>query len=94
MKSIFRTAFYLRSNYVNKEGKTPVMMRIYLNSERLSLGSTGITIVQSQWDREKERMKGRKTEALNINLQLDNKIKKREYPIFWYTPVSFIRLPK
>ncbi len=50
MKSIFRTAFYLRSNYVNKEGKTPVMMRIYLNSERLSLGSTGITIVQSQWD--------------------------------------------
>ncbi len=72
MKSIFRTAFYLRSNYVNKEGKTPVMMRIYLNSERLSLGSTGITIVQSQWDREKERMKGRKTEALNINLQLDN----------------------
>lgn len=72
MKSIFRTAFYLRSNYVNKEGKTPVMMRIYLNSERLSLGSTGITIVQSQWDREKERVRGRNTEALNINLRLDN----------------------
>lgn len=53
MQSIFRTAFYLRSNYVNKEGKTPVMLRIYLNNERMSLGSTGITIVQSQWDREK-----------------------------------------
>ena len=72
MQSIFRTAFYLRSNYVNKEGKTPVMLRIYLNNERMSLGSTGITIVQSQWDREKERVKGRHTEALNTNLQLDN----------------------
>jgi len=38
MQSIFRTAFYLRSNYVNKEGKTPVMLRIYLNNERMSLG--------------------------------------------------------
>ncbi len=45
MKSIFRTAFYLRSNYVNKDGKTPVMLRIYLNNERLSLGSTGIAVV-------------------------------------------------
>ena len=72
MQSIFRTAFYLRSNYVNKEGKTPVMLRIYLNNERMSLGSTGITIVQSQWDRKKERVKGRHAEALNTNLQLDN----------------------
>lgn len=41
MKAIFRAVFYLRSNYVNKEGKTPVMLRIYLNNERLSIGSTG-----------------------------------------------------
>lgn len=57
MKTIFRTAFYLRSNYVNKEGKTPVMLRIYLNNERLSLGSTGIAVVQSpmgQRERETE----------------------------------------
>ena len=72
MKSIFRTVFYLRSNYVNKEGKTPVMLRIYLNNERLSIGSTGIFVVQSQWDNEKERLKGRNTETLNTNLQLDN----------------------
>lgn len=26
------------------------MLRIYLNSERLSVGSTGISVVQSQWD--------------------------------------------
>ena len=72
MKSIFRVVFYLRSNYVNKEGKTSVMLRIYLNNERLSLGSTGISVKSSQWDKEKERIKGRTTEALNTNLQLDN----------------------
>ena len=72
MKSIFRVVFYLRSNYVNKEGKTSVMLRIYLNNERLSLGSTGISVKSSQWDKEKERIKGRNTEALNTNLQLDN----------------------
>lgn len=72
MKSIFRTAFYLRSNYVNKEGKTPVMLRIYLNNERLSLGSTGIAVVQTQWDSVNEKIKGRTTEALSINLELDN----------------------
>ena len=72
MKSIFRVVFYLRSNYVNKEGKTSVMLRIYLNNERLSLGSTGISVKSSQWDKEKERIKGRTIEALNTNLQLDN----------------------
>ena len=72
MKSIFRVVFYLRSNYVNKEGKTSVMLRIYLNNERISLGSTGISVKSCQWDKEKERIKGRTTEALNTNLQLDN----------------------
>ena len=72
MKSIFRVVFYLRSNYVNKEGKTSVMLRIYLNNERLSLGSTGIAITASQWDKDKERIKGRTTDALSKNLQLDN----------------------
>ena len=47
MKSIFRTVFYLRSNYVNKEGKTPVMLRIYLNNERLCIGSAGVAVEQN-----------------------------------------------
>ena len=49
-----------------------MMLRIYLNNERLSLGSTGVSVKSSQWDKEKERIKGRTTEALNTNLQLDN----------------------
>ena len=72
MKSIFRTASYLRSNYVNKEGKTPVMLRIYLNNERLCIGSAGIAVGQNQWDSTRERVKGRNTEALSMNLQLDS----------------------
>lgn len=72
MKTIFRSTFYLRSNYVNKEGKTPIMLRIYLNNERMNIGSTGISILKSLWDHEKERLKGRGTDSLNINLALDN----------------------
>lgn len=48
------------------------MARIYLNNERISIGSTGISIKASMWDNEKERLKGRSTEALSTNLQLDN----------------------
>lgn len=72
MNSIFRTAFYLRSNYVNKEGKTPIMIRIYLNGERMSIGSSGLSIDMTLWDNNKERLKGRCTEILTTNLQLDN----------------------
>lgn len=72
MKTNFRTAFYLRSNYVNKDGKTPVMLRIYLNNERLSLGSTGIAVEQSLWDKENEKLKRRTTDVLCTNLELDN----------------------
>ena len=49
-----------------------MMLRIYLNNERLFIGSTGIAVQQSQWDSEKERLKGRTTEALSTNLELDN----------------------
>lgn len=72
MKSIFRTVFYLRSNYVNKDGKTPILLRIYLNNERMCLGSTGIAVNANLWSNDKERLKGRTSEVLAINLQLDN----------------------
>ena len=31
MRTTFKVAFYLRSNYENKEGKSPVMLRVFLN---------------------------------------------------------------
>lgn len=72
MKTIFRTVFYLRSNYKNKEGLSPVMLRIYLNNERLPIGSSGVAVDPKQWDSDKNRLKGRTTEVLQINQQLDN----------------------
>ncbi len=72
MRSIFRVVFYLRSNYVNKEGKASVMIRIYLNSERTSLGASGIFVIPSMWDNKNNKVKGRTSEALQMNLQLEN----------------------
>lgn len=62
----------LRSNYKNKDGLSPIMIRIYLNNERLPIGSTGIAINAKQWDSDKNRLRGRTREALQINQQLDN----------------------
>ncbi|MDY5938862.1 MAG: site-specific integrase [Phocaeicola sp.] len=72
MKAIFRVALYLRSNYQNKEGKSSIMIRAYLNNERISLGSSGLFVQADQWDSERGRLKGRSMEALSTNLQLDN----------------------
>lgn len=72
MKAIFRVALYLRSNYQNKEGKSSIMIRAYLNNERISLGSSGLFVQTDQWDSERGRLKGRSMEALSTNLQLDN----------------------
>lgn len=48
MKTIFRIVFYLRSNYKNKDGLLPVMIRIYLNNERFPIGLSGIAVNPKQ----------------------------------------------
>jgi hypothetical protein len=48
------------------------MLRIYLNNERLSLGSTRIAVKQLLWDKENEKLKERTTDVLSTNLELDN----------------------
>ena len=40
MRQSFKVSFYLRSNYENKEGKSPVMLRIFLGGAMSNLGST------------------------------------------------------
>ena len=70
MKSIFRTSFYLRSNYLNKEGKASVMMRIHLNGERMALGTTGVSVDPEMWDSTLGKVRGRTKEALATNAQL------------------------
>lgn len=72
MKMIFKVSYYVRSNYENKQGKSPLMIRIFLNGEMLNVGSSGICIDKKLWDSSTSRMKGRSSEYLNLNAQLDN----------------------
>lgn len=66
----FKVSYYLRSNYKNKEGKSPVMLRIFLNSELMNLGSTKIFVSASKWSNSTSRLKGRTHEALGVNARL------------------------
>ena len=49
MRQSFKVSFYLRSNYENKEGKSPVMLRIFLGGAMSNLGSTKIFVDKLQW---------------------------------------------
>ena len=50
MRQSFKVSFYLRSNYENKEGKSPVKLRIFLGGAMSDLGSTKIFVDKSQWN--------------------------------------------
>lgn len=72
MRMIFKVSYYVRSNYENKQGKSPLMIRIFLNGEMLNVGSSGICIDKKLWNNATNRVKGRSGEVLNLNAQLDN----------------------
>lgn len=71
MRLIFKISYYLRSNYKNKEGKCPVMIRASLNGEMCNIGTSGLAVIPDKWDAKTGRMKSRSAEALNFNYQLD-----------------------
>ena len=71
MRQSFKVSFYLRSNYENKEGKSPVMLRIFLGGAMSNLGSTKIFVDKAQWNNGTSRQKGRSSEALAVNASLD-----------------------
>lgn len=71
MKTNFKVSYYLRSNYENKEGKSPIMLRIYLGGEMANLGFTKLFVDKSKWSNKTSRMIGRTAEALSINASID-----------------------
>lgn len=71
MRQVFKVSFYLRSNYENKEGKTPVMLRLFLNGEMANFGSTKVYVDKSLWVNATSRLKGRSSDALVANASLD-----------------------
>ena len=72
MRTNFKVSFYLRSNYENKEGKSPVMLRIFLNGEMVNFGSTKIFVNKTLWSNTTYCLKGRTAEALSVNAALDS----------------------
>ena len=56
MRTTFKVSFYLRSNYENKEGKSPVMLRVFLNGEMANFGSTKIFVDKSLWNNTTSRL--------------------------------------
>ena len=71
MKAVFKISYYLRSNYKNKKGKCPIMIRISLNGEMCNIGSSGLSVEPDKWDSKSSRMKSKSKEALSLNYKLD-----------------------
>ena len=71
MRRNFKIVFYMRGNYVNKEGKSAIMLRLSLDGKRITIGATGIAVTPSLWEMQQQRLRGRSTEAMQVNHQLD-----------------------
>ena len=71
MRRAFKAVFYIRGNYVNKEGKSAIMIRICLDGSRIPVGTTGISIEPEKWDSKRQQVRGRTTEVLHFTKTLD-----------------------
>ncbi len=71
MSSTFRVLFYLRKNYVNKQGRTAIMIRITIGGDIVQFSSK-IDIEPHMWNTPTSRLNGRSAEAQQINNKLDN----------------------
>ena len=69
--STFKILFYVRKNYLNKEGKSGIMIRITLNGE-VSQFSSKLTIDPESWDVKGGRVKGYSVASKNLNRLLDD----------------------
>ena len=67
MRTTFKVSFYLRSNYENKEGKSPVMLRVFFHQEMADFDSMKIFVDKSLWNNTSSRLRGRTAEALSVN---------------------------
>ena len=67
-----KAEWLFHSNYENKEGKSPVMLRVFLNGEMANLGSTKIFVDKTMWNNATSRLKGRTAESLSVNAALDS----------------------
>ncbi len=71
MSDNFKIFFYLRKNYINKNGEVSIRVFLTLNGERAPFTSE-ITTPMELWDDEENRASGDSKQALAINERLDD----------------------
>ena len=71
MKVKLKISFYLRANYFNRLGESPINIRVFLNGEKRYFGSTGFFVNRNMWDNNADRVIGRTLSALTINMALN-----------------------
>ncbi len=71
MKSTFRILFYVRRNYVNKNGETGIMVRITLEGE-IAQFSSKLNVNPDNWDTKRGKVTGNTMGARNLNDTLEN----------------------
>ena len=71
MKAKLKISFYLRANYFNRLGESPINIRVFLNGEKRYFGSTGFFVNRDMWDNNADRVIGRTPSARTINMALN-----------------------
>lgn len=83
MSSTFKILFYIRTNYLNKDKKAPIMIRITVNGEMTQFNSK-LDIEPELWNPKAQGAEGNGTKAKAFNTLLDGikyTIKKHYYEI-------------
>lgn len=70
MSSTFKVLFYLRKNYLNKEGKAPIMVRITIDVDMVQFSSK-LDLDPTLWDSKNSKAKGRSRVAEECNNALE-----------------------
>jgi hypothetical protein len=63
--------FYLKSGKLNAKGQAPIYLRLTLNGQRAEI-STNQSVLQVNWNKHKERVKGNREETRILNNYLDS----------------------
>ncbi|MGA9326770.1 MAG: Arm DNA-binding domain-containing protein, partial [Salegentibacter sp.] len=58
--------FHIKKSKINRKGRTPVMMRVTLNSRRSEI-NIGRSVEPDKWNAQTEKMMGRSIEANELN---------------------------
>jgi len=62
---------YIRENYEKKNGTTPIYFRFNINRQKIRI-PTGISVEETKWDAENQRIKGSSQDVKDDNLILRN----------------------